>query len=410
MEEYYIECSPGISGDMLLGALNDLGVPLDVIEEPLISLGLENFYNLSFNESKSLSIRGIQAKIEVLDNSHRRDWRSIKEFILKGSLKSELEKNIIGVFQTLAEAEAKVHGIDPDEVHFHEIGSIDSIIDIVGVCAGFHYLRPKFIYSNTPTLGKGFVQTEHGKMSIPSPAVIELVARKKMTVYADSDLENGELATPTGIALLLTLVNSFETPSKYFINSYGVGLGSRKFSFPNLTRILNISSFNRNLALSDNKFNSPKFQEICIQEAWIDDQSSEDISSFVEILREKGALDVSYNPINMKKGRVGYSMKVILPIEKEEYFRDLWFSQTSTIGLRERRQGRWTLLRRKGQCQTSFGKLNFKQVIKLNGEIKLKPENDEIKFLQKKYNKSADEIRSMIDNTKGKFIPFEEWE
>jgi len=410
MEECFIECSPGISGDMLLGALNDLGVPKDIIEEPLISLGLEKFYNLSFNNGKSSSIRGIRAKVDVLDNSHRRDWRSIRELILKGGFNSELEKRIITVFQSLAEAEARVHGIDIDEVHFHEIGSIDSLIDIVGVCAGFNYLRPKFIYSNTPTLGKGFIQTEHGKMSIPSPAVIELVAKKNLKIYSGSELDNGELATPTGIALLLSLVNSLKTPSEYYINSYGVGLGSRKFSFPNLTRILSISSFNKNLALSDNYLKSPKYQEICIQEAWIDDQSSEDISSFVEILRENGALDVSYKTINMKKGRVGYSIKVILQIEKEEYFRDLWFSQTNTIGLRERRQGRWTLLRRKGECKTSLGKLNFKQVIKANGEFKLKPENDEIQLLQKKYKKSADEIRSIINDTMGEFIPFEDWE
>ena len=409
MEEYFIDCAPGISGDMLLGALNDLGVPQDVIEKPLTSLGLENFYNLCFNEGKSSSIRGIKAQIEVVDNHIRRDWRSIRELIIKGSLQIELEQKIISVFQSLAEVEGKVHGIDSDEVHFHEIGSIDSLVDIIGVCAGFNYLKPKFVYSNTPTLGKGSAQTEHGKISIPSPAVIELVTKNNLRIRADADSEDGEFSTPTGIALLLCLADSFIPPSEYYINSYGVGIGSREFPFPNITRVLRIKSLNKSRALDNNNFNSPKYEEICIQEAWIDDQTSEDISSFVETLREEGALDVSHTAVNMKKGRIGYSLTVILPIEKEEYFRDLWFKHTNTIGIRERRQGRWTLLRRKGYCQTSLGKLNFKQAIKPNGEFKLKPENDEIIMLQKKHKKSADEIRRIINETMGEFTPFEEW-
>ncbi len=134
MEEYFIECAPGISGDMLLGSLYDFGVPQDIIEKTLVSLGLERFYKLSFYEKKSSSIRGIKAQIDVVDNSVCRDWRSIRELIIKGNLEIDLEKKIISVFQSLAEAESKVHGIDCNEVHFHEIGSIDSLVDIIGVC------------------------------------------------------------------------------------------------------------------------------------------------------------------------------------------------------------------------------------------------------------------------------------
>ena len=410
MEEYLIDCAPGISGDMLLGALYDLGIPQDSIEKTLISLGLKEFYKLSFNEAKSSSIRGIKAQIEVVDNSICRDWRGIRDLIIKGNLEVDLEKKIISVFQSLAEAESKVHGIDCNDVHFHEIGSIDSLVDIIGVCTGFYYLKPKIIYCNIPTLGKGFAKTEHGIISIPSPAVIELVTKNNLKICSNSTQIDGELSTPTGIALLLNLIDSFEYPHEYQINSYGVGIGSRKLSYPNLTRVMRINSEDKKTTKKKNNLNSPKFAEICIQEAWIDDQSSEEISSFVQILRKEGALDVSHNTINMKKGRIGHAVKAILPIEKEDYFRNLWFTLTNTIGIREERQGRWTLLRRKGYCITDFGKLQFKQVMLPDGRIKLKPENDEIFLLQKKLKKSADEIKLIINKSMEDFIPTEEWE
>ncbi len=410
MKEYIIDSSPGISGDMLLGALFDIGIPQEIIEKPLKTLGLETFYNLSFKEEKSSSIRGIKAQIEVLDNSTRRDWRSIRELIIKGSLEIDLEQKIINVFKILAEAEAKVHGINCEEVHFHEIGAIDSLVDIIGVCAGFNYLKPKIIYCNVPTLGKGFTETDHGIMTVPSPAVIELVTRNNLKIHPNSNQIDGELSTPTGIALLLNLCDSFEYPFTYQINSYGVGVGSRKLSFPNLTRVMRINSEYKQRTPHKTNLSSPKCSEICIQEAWIDDQTSEEISSFIQILREEGALDVSYNAINMKKGRIGYAVIAILPIEKEEYFRYLWFTYTNTIGIREKRQVRWTLLRRKGECITTFGKVKFKQVMKSYGNFDQKPENDEIFELQKKHKKSANEIKRIINETKEEFIPFQEWE
>ena len=140
MEDLFIECSPGISGDMLLGAFYDLGVPKKVIEKPLIDLGLKDLYQLDFKESKSCSIRCIKAKVENINRSPiKRTWRSIKELILNGHLEDKLKKIIYEVFESLAIAEGKVHGIKSDEVHFHEIGAIDSLVDIIGVCAALNY-------------------------------------------------------------------------------------------------------------------------------------------------------------------------------------------------------------------------------------------------------------------------------
>jgi len=409
MDDVLIECSPGISGDMLLGAFYDLGVPKKVIEQPLIDLGLKDLYQLDFKESKSCSIRGIKAKVTYINCIPiERTWRSIKELILNGHLEDKLKKIIYEVFESLAIAEGKVHGIKSDEVHFHEIGAVDSLVDIIGVCAAFNYLNPKRVYCNEPMLGKGFVQTEHGKLSVPPPAVIELIRQKNIKVLSNRDSIEGELSTPTGIALLANLVDYLEPPLKFSIKSYGVGIGNQKFPFPNLVRVYKITSF-KDSSFNDNEQISPKCEEISIQEAWIDDQTPEDISNFVEKLRIEGAYDVSYQAINMKKNRIGFSIQVILPIAKKEFFRQLWFDYSDTIGVRERTQSRWILLRRRGECSTIFGNVKVKQTLKPDGSIIMKPENDEVLRLKLKHKISTYEIRKIIKESSKKFKAFEDW-
>ena len=406
MEEILIECSPGVSGDMLLGAFHDLGVPKHEIEKILICFGLENLYNLNFIESKNCSIRGIKVDVDRVDQSTKRDWRSIKNLIFKAQIGKQLQKRIYDVFDSLALAEGRVHGTNPEEVHFHEIGSIDSLVDIIGVCASIEYLKPKKVYCNEPTLGRGFIQSDHGKLSIPSPAVIELLRKKDIKVISNLDSIEGELSTPTGIALLINLVESFKIPYKYSIDSYGVGIGNLELPCPNLVRVLKINSNEEDLI--DQKI-SPRYEEICVQEAWIDDQTSEEIANLLELFRKEGAYDVSSQTINMKKNRIGFSLQVILPIEKQLYFRKLWFQYTTSIGFRERKQSRWVLLRRKGECLTSFGKIMFKQSIKPNGSIYMKPENDEILRLQIQNNKTAQEIRDIIKESCQEFKALENW-
>ena len=407
MEDVLIECSPGISGDMLLGAFYDLGVPKQVIEQPLIDLGLKDLYHLEFKESKSSSIRGISVKVENISRSpFKRTWRSIKELISNGHLEDKLKQKIYEVFESLANAEGKVHGIKSEDVHFHEIGAIDSLVDIVGVCAAFNYLNPKKVYCNEPMLGKGFVQTEHGNLSVPPPAVIELIRQKNIKVLSSFDSVEGELSTPTGIALLSNLVHNLQPPSKYSVNSYGVGIGNKKFPFANLVRVYKIDSFANS---SINKQINPKFEEISVQEAWIDDQTPEDICNFVEKLRIEGAYDVSYQAINMKKDRIGFSIQAILPIEKKEFFRQLWFDYSNTIGVRERTQSRWILLRRRGECSTTFGNIKVKQTLKPDGSITMKPENDEVLRLKLEHKISTEEIRKIIKDSSKKFKAFENW-
>ena len=404
MDEILIECSPGISGDMLLAAFYDLGVPQTVFEKPLIKLGLKNFFSLSFNESKSYTLRGVKAEVNVLINNKKKKWKDIKQLILSGLLDKDLETMIIDVFELLAIAEGKVHGQHPDEVHFHEIGDTDSLVDIIGVCAAIQYLKPKNIFCNAPNLGKGFINSKHGKIPIPSPVVLELISNSGINTCSDYSIDE-ELSTPTGISLLLSVVKFLELPSEYSINSYGIGIGHKTLPCPNILRILEIKSPEH----KKNYYkNNPVFEEISIQEAWIDDHSPEEIAFFVEFMRQEGVLDISYKTINMKKNRIGYSLTAIVPVEREGYFRQLWFQYTNTIGLRERRQGRWILPRREGECMTSIGKVKCKEITKPNGDIIIKPEHDEVMNLQKKYSKTALEIRNIISNTMEDFKPFKD--
>ena len=197
-----------------------------------------------------------------------------------------------------------------------------------------------------------------------------------------------------------------QPPSKYSINSYGVGIGNLKFPFPNLVRVYRITSFDES---SVNQQINPKYEEVSIQEAWIDDQTPEDISNFVEKLRNEGAYDVSYQSINMKKNRIGFSIQAILPINKKEDFRKLWFKYSNTIGLRERTQSRWILLRRRGECSTALGNVKVKQTLKPDGSITTKPENDDVLRLKLDHKKSTEEIRKIIKESSKKFKAFENW-
>jgi hypothetical protein len=242
--------------------------------------------------------------------------------------------------------------------------------------------------------------------------VIELIRQKNIKVLSSFDSIEGELSTPTGIALLSNLVDYLQPPLKYSINSYGVGIGNLKFPFPNLVRVYKIStfensSFNQQI---NNQETNPKCEEILIQEALIDDQTPEDISNFVEKLRIEGAYDVSFHAINMKKNRIGFSIQAILPIEKKEYFRRLWFDYSNTIGVRERTQSRWILLRRRGVCSTTLGNIKVKQTLKPDGSITMKPENDEVLRVKLAHKISNEEIRKIINESSQKFKAFENWQ
>ncbi|KGG16472.1 MULTISPECIES: nickel pincer cofactor biosynthesis protein LarC [unclassified Prochlorococcus] len=407
MKDLFIDCSNGVSGDMLLSSLLDLGVPLEVIHKPLELLGLDDLYSLRVEESSSFQLRGLKLFVEDNDKSGKhRTWIEIRTLIDKSKLNKSLKKKIIKVFEMLAEAESIVHGVDIDKVHFHELGSIDSLVDIIGVCSLVEYLKLKSIFCNFPPAGSGFVETSHGILPVPVPAVLEL-AKKYNLKLKTSDFSSGEVTTPTGFALIIALSDFFKQPNYFNINSVGIGLGHREIDRPNFLRVYLLENYDSELV--SNSLNCARYEEVILQESWIDDSSAEDTSTLIDELRNSGALEVSSHSIQMKKGRMGLAITAISKKEDAANLRLIWFKFGTTIGFRERIEGRWVLLRRDGICSTRFGDVRVKQVQRPYGQFSIKIEHDELLRISLKEEISLEDARKEIILNTDTFSPIEEW-
>tara|TARA_B100000700_G_C14992309_1_gene831935 strand:- start:992 stop:1828 length:837 start_codon:yes stop_codon:yes gene_type:complete len=241
MRGLYIDCPNGLAGDMLLAALYDLGVPKDIIEKPLHLIGLGKYFNLNFKEMNSYNFRGIQTAISFDLEDSARNWKDIKKIIRDSNWQESLKEKVYNVFFVLAEAESIVHGVDIEKVHFHEIGAIDCLVDIIGFCAAIEFLNPSTINCRPPEIGAGYVKTAHGDMPVPVPAVLEIARKNEIVLSSNSNQLIGELSTPTGMAIAVSFVDKFELRNIFEINSYGVGFGSRDINRPNYLRILDLN-------------------------------------------------------------------------------------------------------------------------------------------------------------------------
>ncbi len=287
MKELFVDCPTGLAGDMLLGALFDLGVPPDIVKSSLKIMGLENEYSLNIQEGKSFGLRGKRVSVEDkgLKPVHRK-WLDIEKEILAAPLSHFVKDKVLKVFNCLAKAEASVHGIDAHEVEFHEIGSIDTLVDVVGVCAAIEYLNPVKVFCAVPPAGSGFVKAAHGSLPVPVPAVLELAKTHRVSLSNSLDQPYGELTTPTGLALMIVLADEFHCPELLRIGSVGIGLGTRDLDRPNLLRACLLEgSKNSSLYSVNNKF---AWEFVVTQEAWIDDSTPEDIALLITRLREGG--------------------------------------------------------------------------------------------------------------------------
>ncbi len=408
MEELFIDCSTGVAGDMLLASFIDLGVPLDEINKPLANMGLHEKYHLDVKETKSFSMRGLRVDVNVLSKepSHRR-WLDIEKMILDADLKESLREKILSVFKALANVESAVHGIDVAKVEFHEVGSIDTLVDVVGVCAAVDYLNLNKIFCTPPPSGSGFIKTEHGILPVPVPAVLELAKVYSIKLSSEQNQPSGELTTPTGLALIIALADSFSPPPMLAIKSIGIGLGHRSLDRPNLLRTCLLNSLGkRDLSSVEKGF---VWEEIFTQEAWIDDATSEDVAMLMSKLRDAGAIDVVSQAIQMKKDRQGISVRALVREKDLEHIRSIWFIHGTTIGLRENREGRWVLPRRMGTCLTSLGQIPIKQVKRPDGRITIKPEYEDLKRISNTTGKPLEEIRKEVLLNLDKFVSDEEW-
>tara|TARA_Y100001968_G_scaffold332237_1_gene389607 strand:+ start:350 stop:1570 length:1221 start_codon:yes stop_codon:yes gene_type:complete len=393
MRSILIDCSLGISGDMLASALFDLGVPSNIFMGNLVDLNIDENYNLNFNEGKSEGIKGIICmKTETKFKEFSRAYNDIKKFILDSSLNDYVKEKSINVFEILAESESIVHGIDMSNVHFHEIGSIDSIIDIVNVCSAIDFLKPDKIYFSNPPAGKGVVSTSHGLLPVPVPTVLEIAKRYSIQLMFLEDKYIGEITTPTGIALIATFLDKACEIDNINIKKIGIGLGRKNIYRPNFLRAM-LMDQKDNFMETNNK---PLYETIISQEAWIDDSTPEDIAILIERLRSAGAIDVVCHSLNMKKNRKGICIKAIVHPDNAILLREVWFNYSTTLGLRENKINRWILPRKIVSSKTQFGEINFKQVLRPNGQISIKIDHKNLAEISLKTGISIEEIRKKL--------------
>ena len=390
MTTLWVDAPTGLAGDMLLAGLLDLGIPISAIEAPLNSLGLEGCYRIDVEESRSGGLRGQRVSVTGLEaQPPHRLWSDIRQQIVEAPLPTPLRNRVLAVFTALAEAEATVHGTAVDAVHFHEVGAVDALVDVVGVCAALEQLNPARICCSPLPAGRGTVRTAHGLLPVPVPAVLELARRYRVPLHNSVDGPDGELVTPTGLALMAVLADDFAAPASFTPANVGIGLGHRELDRPNAVRLL-LGSAVQELA------DAPRWQSLVVQEAWLDDATPEDLALLTERLREAGAVDVATHPLGMKKGRCGHGVIALVEDDCVDKLRQVWFNASSSIGLRERRQGRWLLPRRIGWLDTPWGMLRAKQVKRPDGRLTVKPEADDVESMSRRTDCSIAELRAAV--------------
>ena len=401
---YVVDCPTGLAGDMLLAACLDLGVSPEVVHAPLRALGFENGYELRVEEASNGGLRGLRLEVEVReDHPPHRHWGELRQRILTADLSCSLRDKVLSVFTALAEAEAAVHGIAADQVHFHEVGAIDSLVDVIGVCAALEHLQPMSLWCVPPPAGRGVVATAHGRLPVPAPAVLELARRHDIELRWGDDWPEAELTTPTGLALMAVLADGFGWPEHLAPEAVGTGLGHRQLDRPNLLRLI------RQHPQTPDASSQPRWQDLIVQEAWIDDVSAEALAWLIQQLRDAGALDVASSPLHMKKGRPGTAVTALVLPDQAADLRRIWWRESPTLGLRERRQGRWVLPRRGGFLTTPWGDLAAKQTMKPDGTQFVKPERDALQDLSRRAGLSPEALWHELSQTTLQFNSEQEW-
>jgi hypothetical protein len=340
----YLDCPSGISGDMFLGCLVDCGWPLERFGHTIESLRLPaGEWAIQVQDVQKGSLRAKQVDVLFEEGSHRRGLAEVSEIIRSSNLPDEVKDRAIAVFERLGKAEAKVHGTSIQEVHFHEVGAIDAIVDVVGVVCGLHDLSIESLYASPLPLGTGWVQSEHGTIPVPAPATLELLAAAAAPTRPAPG--PGELVTPTGAALLAEMAR-FEQPMMK-LKRIGIGAGQKEFAWPNIAR----------LWIGESETPGPLVQ----LETNIDDMNPQLYAAVSEKLLAAGARDVWFTPIQMKKGRLAILLSVLATAAQEEELVQLILRETTTLGVRVHSLARRHEARRQMETvQTPFGEVGVK--------------------------------------------------
>ncbi|HUI56206.1 MAG TPA: nickel pincer cofactor biosynthesis protein LarC [Bryobacteraceae bacterium] len=340
----YLDAFSGISGDMLVGALADAGADQDAIVGAVGSL--ETGASVSFEKVQRCGIAATKYQVQIPEEHKHRHLSHIVKMIEKGELTPRARDNAIAVFRRLGEAEAEVHRIPVEKVHFHEVGAADSIADIVGACVGFDLLGIDAIVCSPVNVGRGTVKTEHGVLPVPAPATARLL--ENAPVYSRGP--DVELTTPTGAAVAVTLAQSFGVLPPMKVARTGYGAGWHDFpEHPNVLRVILGEPSGADEALA-----------VSVIEANIDDLNPQVLAYAMDRLLEAGALDVTLQPVVMKKGRPGNLLRVVARPEDREALAQLIFAETTTLGLRVYPAERRVQARTFVEVETRYGKVRMK--------------------------------------------------
>jgi uncharacterized protein (TIGR00299 family) protein len=375
MRVAHFDCFSGISGDMVLGAVIDAGVPADAIRAVLDSLGLP--IALEIEKVKRCGFAATKATVEAADQEEYRFLPDVEAILTKGNLTAKQRELATTIFRKVAVAEATVHGMPLERVHFHEVGALDSIADIVGAAVGLDLLGvEKFTSSPVPT-GSGTVKCAHGIMPVPTPGTAELL---KGVPLAPSTIKT-ELTTPTGAAILTTVVAEYTATPVMTIDRIGHGSGTKDFlEQPNILRLM-IGTAN-----PQRNTNEGETDTVAVLETNLDDVSSEVIGFAIEHLFAAGALDVFTVPIQMKKNRPGVLLSVICDTEKVPELETIIFRETGTFGVRRTSATRAKLRREAVTVQTPWGEVKAKRGWRADGFEMLTPEYEDCARIAREHN------------------------
>lgn len=403
----YFDCSSGISGDMTLGALLDLGLDKELFLEELKKLHLDG-YEIEFEKTQRNAITATHVIVKLKEDEHGHDYSQehghdhscehahehhhhhthehshehshehrsfldIQKMITESELSEEVKDLALRIFTRVARAEAKVHQKPLEEVQFHEVGAVDSIVDIVGCAILINMLRPDEIHASVVQDGHGFIMCQHGMLSVPVPAVSEIFAEADVKMrQIDVDTE---LVTPTGAAIIAELASSFGIMGEMRIERIGWGAGTKILKIPNLLKVYLGSR-------QEEAFAGTETDEVMVLSTNLDDCTGEMLGYAMEVLFEAGALDVFYTPIYMKKNRPAWCLTVLAKEKDADRMEKLIFQHTTTIGIRRHKEERVKLKREEGKVQTPFGELKVKKVF-VGEEMRCYPEYESAVSLAK---------------------------
>lgn len=360
MKYAYCDCFSGISGDMFLGALVDAGVPVDVLREQLGRLNLPEAVDIRAEETRKGALRACLVDVVVGESHHHRHFTDIAAMIEESGLSDAVKRVSQSIFRILAEAEARVHGTSIEQVHFHEVGALDSIADIVGAAVGLEYLGIERLYASAVPFSGGQVQTQHGTLPVPAPATLEVLSRAHAQMTPSP--AQVELITPTGAAILAALA-TFERPN-LVVTGVGVGAGKRELPWPNIFRLI----------LGESTVESE--YPLVLIETNIDDMNPQMFGHVMNRLFETGALDVYLTPIYMKKNRPATLLGVVAKRQDEPALAHIILEETSTLGMRVQPVYRYTAQREFRQVATPYGDVPVKIKFLDGRAIQAMPEYD----------------------------------